>query len=447
MGLTKKQLKEMLRPLVREALNEVRYPPKAVDLNKIKNADGFWGWSIAKAAQESGLHPIQPPFKVVADIIMWLNMAAGEWERGHGRMLEGALKESSDKEFRLNPQQYQALGDLVGKFGGNIEDITEQPLYEKESPEYLTMPSADIEKSGAVVAVDKSILDGLDEFIKAGMEAKDWYTDMNKKILATFGDSDGTLMLMLLALFSPQNNLTTNFRLAAQVYIGIKKDLADPSKQAEWTEMVENPKLYNALKVEDKYKGLGTIKGLLSGTKFVNTFIPNLQRTLRLYKQNGYKFSRQAVVQELSKHLKKSSELGKDTTISAEKVFSFTLNLLDPSYQFEWGWMPVTIDTWMASFFYPAMGKKEKSALLGKSKNYAYMAKLTAEQAQRYGMKPHELQAIIWVAMIRKSKGENYNVTFENAIAKNLQRLKVEKTEIQKMSGLLDKVVSVIGGA
>jgi len=351
-----------------------------------------------------------------------------------------------DRNFKLSPSQYDQLGDLVAKFGGDIHTLGESRITEKDSPDYLTMTGADIEKTGHVVAVDQSILSGLDEFIKVGLQAKDWYTEMNQKILSTFGDSDGTLFLMLLALFSPQNNLTTNFRLAAQVYIGIKKDLSDPAKEAEWGEMVENPKLYNALKVEDKYKQLGTIKGLLSGSKFVNTFIPNLQRTLRLYKQSGYKFNRQQVVAELAKNLKKSSELGKNTLISAEKVFSFTLNLLDPSYQFEWGWMPVTIDTWMASFFYPYMGKKEKSKLLGKSKNYAYMAKLTAEQAAKFNMKPHELQAVIWVAMIRKAKGENYNVTFQNAITKNLERLKVEKTEIAKMSGFLDKVVSVIGG-
>ena len=318
-------------------------------------------------------------------------------------------------------------------------------MEEKEGPEYLTMPSADIEKSGAVVAVDKSVLNNLDEFIKVGLSAKDWYTEINQKILNTFGDSDGTLMLMLLAIFAVQTTLATNFRLASQVYIGIKKDLADPEKKTEWEQFVEDPKVHNAMKNEGKYQDLQTVKGLISGARFTGAYLGNLQRTLRMYKSNGYKLSRQEVVSEMSKHLKKSGELGKDTVISAEKIFSFTLNLLEPTYQFEWGWMPATIDTWMASFFYPYMGKKEKSKLLAKSKNYAYMAKLTAEQAQKYNMKPHELQAVIWVAMIKKSKGANYNTTFDNAIQKNLERLKVEKTEIKKMSGFLDLVVSRIG--
>ena len=353
----------------------------------------------------------------------------------------------SDRTFKLNKSQYNQLGDLLARFGGDIDMMAEATITEKEAPEYLTMTSSDIARTGGIVAVDQSILKNLDEFIKLGIQAKDWYNEMNQKILNTFGDSDGTLMLMLLALFSPQNNLTTNFRLAAQVFIGIKKDLANSQLRREWEHMIDNPKLYDALKNENKYKNLATIQGLLKGAKSVNTYVNNLQRTLRLYRQNGYRFSRQQVVQELSKHLKKSHQLGKDVTISAEKVFSFTLNLLEPSFEFDWGWMPVTIDTWMASFFYPFMGKKEKSKLLAKSKNYAYMAKLVQEQAAKYNMKPQELQAVIWVAMLKKSKGENYNVTFENAIVKNLQKLKVEKAEIARMSGFLDKVVAVIGGA
>lgn len=351
----------------------------------------------------------------------------------------------ADKNFHLKKAQYDQLGDLIARFGGDIHDLGEGLVTEKGSPEYLTMPSSDIQQTGHIVAVDKSILDGLDEFIKTGLEAKDWYAEMNHKILSTFGDSDGTLFLMLLALFAVQTTLATNFRLASQVFVGIKKDLSDPATKAEWEQMIEEPKLHHALKVEDKYKNLKTIQGTIQGARFTAAYLGNLQRTLKLYKQNGYKFSRQQVVSELAKHLKKSHELGKDVTISAEKIFSFALNLLDPTYQFEWGWMPVTIDTWMASFFYPYMGKKEKGKLLSKSKNYAYLAKLTAEQAARYGMKPLELQAIIWVATLKKVKGEGYNLTFENAIQKNLERIKVEKAEIAKIAGFLDLVVQRIG--
>jgi hypothetical protein len=351
----------------------------------------------------------------------------------------------SDRKFSLNATQFSSLGDLISRFGGDIEDLAESKITERGAPEYLTMPSADIQKLGNIVAVDQAVLTNIEEFIKVGLSAKDWYTEINKKILDTFGDSDGTLFLMLLAIFAAQTSLQTNFRLASQVYVGIKKDLEDPVKKEEWLQFIADPKAHHSMKNENKYQTLLTVKGLISGARFTGAYLGNLQRTLRMYRDNGFRFNRQQVVNELANHLKKSGELGKNTVISAEKIFSFTLNLLDPSYQFEWGWMPATIDTWMASFFYPYMGKKEKSKFLAKSKNYAYMARLTGEQAAKYGMKPHELQAVLWVAMIKKVKGENYNTTFSNAIEKNLERLKVEKQEISNISKFLDLVVARVG--
>lgn len=354
------------------------------------------------------------------------------------------IVEASGK-FTLSASQIHDLEKVVAKFGGDLSGLIEAVVTEKSSPEYLGMATGELEAGNHVLSVDPSVLSNLDAFIQTGIDAKDWYTEMNQKILSALGDSDGCLFLILMAIFSPQNKLAQNFRLAAQVYTGIKKDIADESKRAEFDQMLQEKNLYDAIRKEGKYKNLATIRGLVTGARNVNTFTPNLIRTLRLYKANGYKFSKQQVVQEISKHLTSKGSLGKDTVISAEKVFSFTLNLLDPNYQFENGWLPVTMDTWMASFFYPSMSKADKSKLLGKSQNYVYMAKLTQQLASKYNMKPHEMQAVIWVAMIRKKMGPKYDTTFNNAIEKNLQRLKVEITELQKAEDFFAKVIAVVG--
>ena len=34
-----------------KSVDEFRYPPKATDVNKLKNADAFWGWSIQDASK------------------------------------------------------------------------------------------------------------------------------------------------------------------------------------------------------------------------------------------------------------------------------------------------------------------------------------------------------------------------------------------------------------
>jgi hypothetical protein len=64
-------------------LAESRFPKKAIDYNKIKNVDSFWDWNITDAKKAGGLRDLQP--KTIADIIMWLNMAAGGWERTQGK--------------------------------------------------------------------------------------------------------------------------------------------------------------------------------------------------------------------------------------------------------------------------------------------------------------------------------------------------------------------------
>jgi hypothetical protein len=71
--VTESNMKKMIR--------EMRFPPKALDLNKLKNADSFWGWSIKEASRDAGLVQPGSPFKRIADMIFWLNMAAQEWER------------------------------------------------------------------------------------------------------------------------------------------------------------------------------------------------------------------------------------------------------------------------------------------------------------------------------------------------------------------------------
>jgi hypothetical protein len=348
-------------------------------------------------------------------------------------------------KFSLSNSQYNQLDSLISKFGGDIESITESTLEEVEAK---------------TVEIDPSVLDNLETFIQSGLEAKSWYEDMNNKIMGALGESDGCLFLILMAIFSPQNALAQNFRLAAQVYVGLKKDLGNPKSKKLLEDLIDEKSIYRTLKDKQKisfrnifdwltgqrqYAELKTVQGLVTGAKSVNAYAGNLGRVLNLYKQHGYTFTKSDVVDEMSKYITKKGTLGKNALISADKVFSFTLNLLDPNFEFETGWMPVTIDTWMASFFLPELSSKEKAKVLAKSQNYAKMADMVQKEASKYGMRPLELQAVIWVAMIKSKKGEKYSVNFDSAINKNLKKLNLAKDEIEKMSGVYSKIIQVIG--
>lgn len=362
-------------------------------------------------------------------------------------LIENLIKESgSDKSFRLDANQYDELDKIISHFGGDIEQITNQ-LSEAPKPDYTTMTPDDMEKSGYVVAVDKGVLSNLEDFLKVGMDAKGWYADMNKKILSALGDSDGCLFLILMAIFSPQNKLAQNFLLAARCFQGIKADISDSKKSEKFKYMIslQPNDLYKKIKAGE-FRDMETIERMVKNVRNLPSYLSNLVRVLRLYSSKGFSFSKNDVVSEIAKHFTPSGALANETVISAEKVFSFTLNLLDPEYKFEGGWLPVTMDTWMASFFYPYMGKKEKSKLLSKTANYVYMAKLTQELASKFGMKPLEMQAVIWVAMIKKKQGEGYDVTFDTAIKKNLDKLKIKIDEMKDINQFFQKVISAVGG-
>jgi hypothetical protein len=81
----RKKLKEAIRKVIRQHLKETHYPPKSLDYNKLPDTDGFWNWPVAEAAHKAGLNPIGSNIRTIGDIIMWLNIAALQWERHNGK--------------------------------------------------------------------------------------------------------------------------------------------------------------------------------------------------------------------------------------------------------------------------------------------------------------------------------------------------------------------------
>lgn len=352
-----------------------------------------------------------------------------------------------DVEVELTGREINQLDTIFKKVGSDVNLVVEPILTEKEF-EYTKMTAQELENVKGVLKVDASIMDGIEELLKLGGDAKDWYEEMNKTILDTFGESEGTIFLVLLAIFSPRNPLAQNFKLAAQTFRGLKKDLSNEVSKARLEEVMEidSTELYNMMKSEDAYKDLATIRGVIKGNMGVKTYLPNVLRFLKLLKANNYTMSRDIAIREISKHIKPSGALQDDAIISAEKVFSFTLNLLDPNFKFDdLGWIPVTMDTWMASFFYPEMNKEQKSAMLSRTKNYVYIARLTQDWAQKFGMTPPQFQAAIWVGIIKKTKGEAYNNTFLTAIDQNLKRLKIKVDELKNADNFFKQAVAIVG--
>ena len=352
-----------------------------------------------------------------------------------------------DVEVELNGNQIKQLDKMFSKFGFDVNTAIETQLDEK-APEYTRMSAEELANVKGVLRVDSSVMDSIEELLELGGDAQKWYEEMNKTILETLGDNEGTIFLIFLAIFSPRNNLAKNFQLAAQTYRGFKKDLSNDVSRLRLEKMMEedSTKLYKMIKNEDAYKDLAIIRGIVKGNAGVNTNLQNIIRFLRLLKGRGYQISRADAIAEISKHIKPTGALDDSTVISAEKVFSFTLNLLDPNYKFEdTGWIPVTMDTWMASFFYPQLPKEDQKKLLAKTPNYVYIARLTQDWASKYGMTPPEFQAAIWVGIIRKTKGMNYIDTFLGAIDKNLNKINMKIDELKQVTNFFNRAIAIVG--
>jgi hypothetical protein len=239
--------------------------------------------------------------------------------------------------------------------------------------------------------------------------------------------------------------LEQNLKAAARTFHGIKKDLSNPETKEKLEQIMEMKpsEVHSSL-----FPEMMTFKAL-ENIRNPGSMKPNLLRVLKLYKSSGYNLKPKDAAREISKHMEPTGLVSKTSIISAEKLFSFTLNLLDPDFAFENGWVPVTMDVWMSAFFYPQMNVEERRIALAANggKNYVYLARLTQELAPRYGMTPTQFQAAIWVGKIKQTEGEGYVSTFLQAIDKNLERLGLRTDEYKNMENFLSKVVELIGTA
>jgi hypothetical protein len=188
------------------------------------------------------------------------------------------------------------------------------------------------------------------------------------------------------------------------------------------------------------------------GMGMLSTYGNNLMKTLKLYADKGFEFSKEDVINELQQYWKQTGELDKSNTpISAEKVFSFTLNLLDPNYESLKRWNPVTIDTWMLQFFYPDLKKEERESLLNKPGVYVYLARKVEELAKTVKtsdgqtVNALQMQAMIWVAIIRKvEKNPNYSVTFDQAVNAKVNSIKTKEEELNQISDFFEKASNIV---
>ena len=63
------------------------------------------------------------------------------------------------------------------------------------------------------------------------------------------------------------------------------------------------------------------------------------------------------------------------------------------------------MDRWMFRAFYPNLDESVIKKMVGRNIAYIYLTKVLGREAKKLNMAVHELQAIIWVSIMYKTKG------------------------------------------
>jgi len=275
---------------------------------------------------------------------------------------------NKDLDFYLTANQTKILQDIVLKFNGTLEgllepvaqqkmvaegDVIHLPKAKKSDRPFLDMSPEEFEDQGFVLSVDRKITEDFQEMIamlasvpRAFEDAKKWYYDINDIIKSIANDENEFVVLsIMLAAFSHNTDFYRN--------------------------LLEAIFAFKAYQLDDKeclYKYISSIKG----------------------------------------HTKKIKGGGEEEIdkFGKLKLTNFALNILDPTVaearENHWN---ATMDRWMFRAFYPNLDEAVIKRMVGKNIAYIYLTKVLGREAEKLNMAVHELQAVIWVAIMYKTRG------------------------------------------
>lgn len=358
-------------------------------------------------------------------------------------------------EIKINPTQAKALAKLIDKF--NIE-IPVTDTSEAQEP-IAMMSSKEIEQLGnkggsPVIVVDDAVIKQIPAIIDTFKASANWYTKFNKVIVDIIGDNEGALFLGIMAAFSANTQLGPNLTLATRAFHAINTDIQNnPTLLAKYIQYIDNlsNKERAALKVSMKNLDKTNPDHEFSNSRCHNFIVTHstlsihifmVNKIIMYYMENGNKLNTKTLAKYIASGLKSSGDIDKKSAVtSGYKILNFALNLLDPDMTVgDFGWQPVTIDSWMMYFFYPEVTKTKlaekdafKRTIFGKYKQYVYLGKIIQEQSERFGLKPHELQAIIWTATIKKYRPGASSTDINSIVKKMLAMFQAEHQELSRI--------------
>ncbi len=311
---------------------------------------------------------------------------------------------------QFSPEETEDALELRDKYYGPEGEIAATAKAKKIKPTkgIGQMSPEEFEQAGYVIKVPKEVLDDFDvmvgELKEIGtiyQQARSWYHNIKAMLLDVAQEDKGAALYgLLIATFSPRAKFSINLAEATFMFKAITADAAsNPEKLLKYAEAFSTAEKPEGGQAEGKSpRHIGHLK-----------------------------------VADFALNLIKPDLAGKPNEVTGE---------LEYNEEYRWN---STIDIWMVTAFYPMLKKASTAGewavatgkLMSDPMSYVYLSELVAKKAKQFGLLPHELQAIIWVAMKKRQSGEDAATTddsfrqIEEAI-QNVQSIHRDLAEINE---------------
>ena len=284
-----------------------------------------------------------------------------------GNVINFPVKSTNEMvDFYLSAEQASILSKIVAKFGGSLDgllntvaqqkmvaegEVVDLPRSRKSEKPFLDMSPEEFEEQGYVLSVDRGITEDFQEMIavlatvpNAIGDAKNWYYDVNNIIRSiTTNENEFVTLSAMMSAFSHNTDFYRN--------------------------LLEAVFAFKAFQMDDR--------DCLS--KYISTMEGHTKKT-----KSG------------------EEEIAKFGKL---KLTNFALNILDPTIaeakENHWN---ATMDRWMFRAFYPGLDESVIRKMTGRNVAYIYLTKVLGREAEKLNMAVHELQAVIWVAIMYKTR-------------------------------------------
>ena len=236
-----------------------------------------------------------------------------------------------------------------------------------------------------------------------------------------------------------------NISMYFEEMIGELKQVGDAVEQAKSWYYDVNDIVKSVAKDENEHV---LFAALLAAFSHNTDFYRNLLEAI--FALRAYQFDMAENKECLKQYIRSIKGHKVDAKFGKLKLTNFALNILDPTFAEKQvnSWNS-TMDRWMFRAFYPNLPESDIKKLVGKNIVYIYLARKLADESRNFNMAPHQLQAVLWVAIMYKQRGRIDTLAplllkMKNKFMTDVDGLEVELSDVESLTKVVPDIFKSI---